>query len=259
MNEIIITLVGTGAADHFWDRIGEAGVRGSAGTVINESVLFDYGVTGKANLQRAQLDPDCLKAIIFTHSHRDHFYPDAVKELLAARKNPSPLAIYGSRELIGQLREEKNCHLTSLVPGDKFSVDGMEFTALQANHLLDDPQEFAFHYLVETARGNLLYALDGAGFTKPEWLLLKGRHLDLIIIDATMAESGNWRIFEHNDLEMISHICKTLRRAGVIDENTRVVISHMARTLWPSTQEEVEDLARVHGFSAAYDGMVIKL
>ena len=30
MKEIIFTLLGTGAADHLWERIGEADVRGSA-------------------------------------------------------------------------------------------------------------------------------------------------------------------------------------------------------------------------------------
>ena len=75
MKEIIFTLLGTGAADHLWERIGEADVRGSAGTLINRNILFDYGITGKENLSRAGIAPDELDAIIFTHSHPDHFGP----------------------------------------------------------------------------------------------------------------------------------------------------------------------------------------
>ncbi len=259
MKEIIFTLLGTGAADHLWERIGEADVRGSAGTLINRNILFDYGITGKENLSRAGIAPDELDAIIFTHSHPDHFNPVALKELLVQRKNPLPLAIYGSNELIGIMQDGINCQLHPLKPGDKFTISGMDFTALQANHLLYDPNEFAFHYLIETADGNVLYALDGAGFTKPEWLLIKDKALKLIIIDATMAESGNWRIFEHNDLEMIDHICKTLRKRGMIDDSSKVVLSHLARTLWPPTQEEAEKLAGVYGFTVGYDGLEIRL
>ena len=163
MENVVITLLGTGAADHQWQRIGDPDVRGSAGTLLNRSVLFDYGFTGAANLSRAQVSPDELSAIIFTHSHPDHFDQAGVKALLAARKNSQPLAISGSPELTATLKDAENCLLHPLTPGDKFTIDGMYFTALKANHLLYDPQENAFHYLIETQCGNILYALSRNG------------------------------------------------------------------------------------------------
>lgn len=255
-----IQLLGTGAADHDWARIGEPGVRGSAGTLFNGAVLIDYGATGPENLARFGVAPDRLEALIFTHTHSDHFAPEKVRELLEARRNPAPLQIYGSREMAGILSGAPNCVLHPLSAGTVFRAKDLEFTALPSNHMLEaNPEELTFHYLIRGDAGTVLYALDGAWLTKPEWLLIRGIRLNLILIDATMAEGGDWRIFEHNDLDMIEHMLLTFRREGMVSDATRVVLTHMARTLWPEESAAARALAERRGFELGYDGMMLEL
>ena len=73
-----IRFLGTGAADHHWRKIGQPGVRGSCSTLLDHTVLFDCGATGMANLQRFGIDPATLRALVFTHSHGDHFNLDEI-------------------------------------------------------------------------------------------------------------------------------------------------------------------------------------
>ena len=256
--EYQIRFLGTGAADYDWSKIGEPGIRGSAGTLLNGNILFDYGTTGRENLSRFGISPDCIEVLLFTHSHSDHFSVKNVKALLAERKNSNPLHICGDAVVINALAGCADCCLHLLEPGEKFQYGDFTFTALLANHMIEaHPEEKTLHYLVETQGKTLLYATDGAGFTKPEWLIIREHHLDLIIIDATMAASGDWRIFEHNDLETIWHVRQTLRAEKIIDDRSRVVLTHLARTLWPDDAATIDRLARSYGFEAAYDGMDI--
>ena len=256
--EYQISFLGTGAADYDWSKIGEPGVRGSAGTLLNGNILFDYGTTGRENLFRDGISPDDIEVLLFTHSHSDHFKAENVLKLLAERTVEQPLEICGNSVVINALQGAEKCHLRLLEPGDTFQFADFTFTALAANHMIEaHPEEKSLHYLIEAGEKTVLYATDGAGFTKPAWLIIQKHHLDLIIIDATMAESGDWRIFEHNDLETIRHICKTLYAQKVIDANSRIILTHLARTLWPEDPAEVAILARQNGFEAASDGMKI--
>ncbi|MBQ8755962.1 MAG: MBL fold metallo-hydrolase [Lentisphaeria bacterium] len=258
--EYKITFLGTGAADYDWSKIGEPGVRGSAGTLLNGNILFDYGATGRENLSRFGVQPDDLDVLLFTHSHSDHFNAEKVKALLTERQKKTPLEICGDAVVINELAGAENCNLHILEPGETFRFGDFTFTALAANHMIEaHPEEKTLHYLVETADKTMLYATDGAGFTKPEWLIIREHRLDLIIIDATMAEPGNWRIFEHNDLDVIDHICRTLRAEKIIGPQSRIVLTHLARTLWPEDPAVIDRIARGYGFEAAYDGMLITL
>ncbi len=255
-----VALLGTGAADHQWNRYGEPGVRGSAMALLNRSVLIDYGATAEAALNRYAVTPDQLTDLVFTHSHSDHFNPEATARLLAG--HPGRLAVHASPEILARLAatvDPAGFTQCPLHPGAGFVAGGMRFTALPANHLLADPEEQAYHYLIEQDQKRLLYALDGAGFTKPEWLLIRNVRLDAMVIDCTMARPGDWRIFEHNDLDTVVHLLKTLRNAKVVDDSTRVVLSHLAYTLWPESSEEAAAIVSGSGLELAFDGMTFEV
>ena len=78
---------------------------------------------------------------------------------------------------------------------------------------------------------------------------------DWVVTDCTMAESGDFRIFEHSDLDMVTHLMKTLRNLKIVDGDTRVVLDHLARTLWPESEAGRQARIAGTGFELAFDGM----
>ncbi len=260
-----IKLLGTGAADYPWaSRELEApGMRGSCSTLLNGHTLIDCGTTGFANLKRFGVDLDRLAGLVFTHSHSDHFNIKQVEKILVERSDSvAPLNIWGSEQIIESLVGKLPAELyrgSAVRSGSKFESEGLSFTVLPANHELPNPDEQAFHFLVESKGKHLLYALDGAWMLKAARKLIGKTHLDMIIWDATMAETGDYRIFEHNDLAMIELMLRSFRSTGIVDNRTRSVLNHVARTLWPQDPDECKALAEARGCIMALDGMVLSI
>lgn len=262
-----VRFLGTGAADHKWKQIGQPGVRGSCSTLIDGHVLVDCGVTGMSNLSRAGVEPRALTDIVFTHSHGDHFHHGEIQKVLDARgADLPPPDIWASPPLIAALKRKFAGRFAAhaLAVGDTFATGRLRLTALPANHMIQgDPlreTEQPLHYLVRTPYGNLLYALDGAWMLKPERLLIGKTRLDMIVWDATIGRKpGDHRIFEHNDLDMIAHMERTLTATGCMDGNTVRVLDHTARTLWPSDPKAARKLAEGGGWTLAEDGMELSL
>jgi len=253
-----VRTLGTGAADHRWDHLGEPGIRGSAGTLIDGRVLIDCGVTGRANLSRFGIAPDVLTDLVITHSHGDHFSVEQIGRVIADRKaSAPPLGVWAAPQLIAKLQKHLTGRFTghALKAGDAFKTGPLGWTALPANHLIvGDPTEQALHYLIESPGGNLLYALDGAWMLKQARLLIGKRRLDMIVWDATMTESGDGRIFEHNNLAMIGLMMQTLTATGCAHGKTVCVLTHVARTLWPEDPHAATELASARGWTLAEDG-----
>lgn len=259
---LAIRTLGTGAADHDWKRLGESGVRGTAATLVDGHVLIDCGTTGFANLTRFDIPPRTLTDLLITHSHSDHFAPEQIRMVLEARgPDLPPLGIWASPQALATLecRQPGRFAAHPLVAGTVFDMGRLHVTALPANHLLSDPSEQALHFLIETPRGTLLYALDGAWLLKQARLLIGKRQLDMIIWDATVAQSGDFRAFEHNDLAMIGLMMASLTTTGAVDSRTACVLDHVARTLWPADLQAAEKLASDRGWRLAADGMVFHL
>ena len=248
-----LKLLGTGAADYDWSRFGEEGVRGSTSSLLNGHILIDCGATGRANLRRFGIPHSDIDTLLVTHSHDDHFVPEQVAELASGRR--VPLAVYASPEALAMLPDDADVAAHPLAPGLKFRAGEFAVTALPANHLTNIPGEQAFHFCFESAAGNLLYALDGAGMLKAAVRLFSQLRFDWVVTDCTMAESGDFRIFEHSDLDMVTHLMKTLRNLKIVDGDTRVVLDHLARTLWPESEAGRQARIAGTGFELAFDGM----
>jgi len=257
-----IKTLGTGAADHDWKRLGSPGVRGSTSTLIDGHVLIDCGRTGSANLSRFNVAPQELTDLVITHSHADHFDIAEIGKVIEGRApEAAPLAVWAAPQPLAALGRKLPGRFTghALTPGARFGIGRLQLTALPANHLLSNPSEQALHFLIETPCGNLLYALDGAWMLKQARELIGKRRLSLIIWDATMSKTGDYRIFEHNDLAMIAMMMQSLQTTGAVDAKTVCVLDHTARTLWPEEPRQAESLAAERGWVLASDGMDLEL
>ena len=92
-------------------------------------------------------------------------------------------------------------------------------------------------------------------------LLLPGRwcvrdtfaNTPCVIISDDGKIDGDWRIFEHNNLNMVLEMKKSLN-----SNIKKYVISHMAYTLHTS-HDELENEMKKHDIITAYDGLTIEL
>ncbi len=100
--------------------------------------------------------------------------------------------------------------------GDCFEVAPFQVEALLANHLVEDTSEDPLHYLFTSDSVQWLYATDGAWLPTTTWRRLMDTRLDAVVWDATIGGmpqfEGDYRIFEHNSLDMVRLMLKTLRQ-----------------------------------------------
>lgn len=252
-----LLFLGTGAADYDWNHYGEPGVLGSTATLLDGHILFDCGPTTLKSIERFGISPADITDLVLTHNHEDHFNP-ALVTALAGHSRKHPLNFRGSPQACA-LVESPNCICHPLTAGDRFSIGKFQLTALPASHVLNTPDEEAFHYLVESPEGNFLYELDGAWMTSREHRLIGGTHIDLVVWDATMSAPGDWRIFDHCDVSMIRTMRAALTQSGNLDASSRIVFNHRGRTLWPEDEAGQEAIAAREHAIIARDGMRISL
>ena len=254
-----VLFCGTGAADHDWARYGARGVRGSCTTLLDRRVLVDCGTTGFRSLVRHGGDPRALAEVWFTHSHADHCEPAEIAALLAARgRRAAPLRLRGTAPLLARLAaalasagSDGRFELRPFEPSKPFRTLGWEAVPLPANHVGAIPGETCVHFLVKTSGVSVLYALDGAWMTTAARRAIGGAPLDLVVWDATMERSGDWRIFEHNDLAMVRAMSARLAADGVVRPDTIQVLDHLGATLWRAP------IRAPRPFRAAHDGLRI--
>ena len=162
-----------------------------------------------------------------THRHRDHFDETTLSQL-------------------------GNAVLYTMSPDEVISLGKYTVKALEANHRTCPSG--CTHFLISDGERCLFYGLDGAWLTYEEVSEIMAADVDLAVLDATVGEvSGDYRIFEHNNLNMVREIKATL--APFVG---RFVISHMARTLHTAHGELAISMAR-DGIEVAYDGLEITL
>ena len=222
-----IIFLGTGAADwNFQKHKDLDGFRRNSSLLIDDCLLIDPGADVPNALQAFGKNADGIKYIINTHTHSDHYNEETVRYLSQARFYP-------------------------MCVGDVKTIGRYTVTALPANH---STCEGAVHFIISDGEKSLFYGLDGAWLLYDEVRAIKGCGIDLAVLDATVGDvPGDYRVFEHNNLNMVIEMKKTLEKYV-----KRFFVSHMARTLHTSHSELVERL-KPHGIEAAFDGREIEL
>ena len=264
-----VLFLGTGAAD--WPReyaataqsaiAGE--VRGMAALLVGGHVLIDCGPTVVDAMRLQGVDPSLVSDVLLTHTHNDHLHAEALEELLAAHAGREPLRLWAERGGSTRLPDLPRLDLPRLdlrliEVGDVLQVGGFEVTALAANHVVAEPEQ-PLHFLLRAREHSLLYATDGAWLLKETWLRLREQKLDTIVWDATNGDTqGDWRIFEHNSVDMIRTMMQTLRREELLAPGARVLLTHMARTLCAPHAQMTRSL-EAEGLVPAFDGMRLEL
>ena len=222
-----ILFLGTGAADYSIQHRALDGYRRNSSILIDGTLLIDPGPCVPDALDCFGVRVDNIKYVLHTHTHSDHY-------------NENTLAL---------LQRHGATHVT-LSDGESIVLGGYQITALKGNHSI--PVQ---HFIVDDGKSKLFYGLDSA------WLLYEEVQaieecggVDLAILDGTVGfGKGDYRIFEHCDMDMI------ISMSGTLAKNVkRICISHMARTLHTDHNTLSRAMAK-HGIEVAYDGLVTEI
>ena len=177
-----------------------------------------------SSVKPMQKSDSMIKYILNTHRHEDHFNNDTLEIL-----KTNGVEVFDFEE-----EEQKN-------------IGKYKIKAVKANHPVP-----TLHYIISDRKNRIFYGLDGAWLMYNEVQAIKEEKVDFAIFDATIGFiDGDYRIFEHNNLNMVLEMKKTL--LPYID---RFCISHMARTLHDE-HKVLEEQMRKHDVEVAFDGMEI--
>ena len=219
--------LGTGAAD--WAGPDDRGeYRRLTSTLVDGCLLIDV------NPEVLEQIPDHseVTAVAFTHSHSDHFNIDALKAL-------APCTVYAHESWAGEIEGEGLTVVPLKVGKETATVTGHVLIPMPANHSTQKQYEQPLHYLIERDGTRLLYATDGAWLLNQEHHIIGKKLLHAAVFDATIGDGfdGDYRIFEHNSIDMVRLMVATLKKQGRLAEDAPVYLTHMARTLHGSHKE----------------------
>ena len=223
-----ITFLGTGAADWTVKDIDNSEYRRNSSALIDETLLIDPGPTLFDSFSKFNVDIKQIKHVIVTHTHSDHYDPHTVEAL-----------------------QEAGAEIVPFKPAEEKQVGKYTISAHKANH---GTCADAVHYIIDDGSKKVFYGLDSAWLLYEEYLAIIHKHIDLAVLDGTIGDvSGDYRIFEHNNLEMVRQMRMTLSKH--VD---RFIISHMARTLH-TDHKELELLMKADDILVARDGLVLEV
>lgn len=196
--------------------------------LIDDVLLIDPGPQIFDALAELGKDNGAIKYVINTHKHSDHFCPEVLQQL----------------ELTGAV-------FYDLSAGCNEKIGNYTVRAYEANHATC---EKTVHFIISDGDKTLFYGLDGAWLMYDEVQAIKEFKPDFAVFDATIGYiDGDYRIFEHNNLNMVLEMKKTLQ-----EYIGKFSISHMARTLH-TDHKSLDEAMQKHDIIAAYDGLEINI
>ncbi|MFC5653269.1 MBL fold metallo-hydrolase [Paenibacillus solisilvae] len=200
---------------------------------------------------------------MFTHTHYDHFNPDDLFSRVEgyAHGIDKPLTIYGNDAVIG-----RSIAALGQYAGDRFefqllrpfqaiSLGDRVVTPLLANH---DRTETCMLFYIEKDGKRLFYGNDTGWLHEDTWNWLKGKVIDLAILDCTHGYTHNNRNPNHMGIETVLEVQRVLQEEGNLSKNGQIFVTHFTHNSG-LLHEDFERIFEPAGIKVAYDGLVIHI
>lgn len=238
---------------------GGKDIRTRSAAVVDDDLKIDFGPDTFTQIQRCGLNPRDWSAIVFTHSHDDHFARNELQyslfpfsELMAC-----PYTIYGNAEIVSRLQEkypEWPFELILTRSTCTFQHGRYQITPVHAHHKLD---EDAHNLLISDGDKTFFYATDTGVWLPDTWTFLSDFQVDGLVIEAT---DGFKRTdyYGHMDVNECIQTVDRLRSMGVLREGAPVYTTHHGH-LGEATHAELEQALAPHGMMPGFDGLIFEI
>jgi len=246
-------------------RSGGKNVRTRSSCLLDEECLIDFQSDTYLHALKYKLELGRLRHIVITHSHEDHFYPQALqlrKEPFAYLEEEEKLHLYGNRSVENKLEEVQSkwserkgapLEFHQIGPGESFKAGQTNFYPLRAAHM---EGETALLYLMEKEGKRVLYGHDSGFFPEDTWRILAQVRLDCAILDCTFGKKKGQG--GHMGVQMNLKVKERMLREGIADEETNFVLTHFSHN-GGFLHQELQEAVAPHDFTVAYDGLEIEL
>ncbi len=254
-----LTFLGTSAADFkllaktdCQDRFDKNARRASC-AMISDNILIDCGMHVLDSIRIAKVDISKITDIFVTHFHADHFNRDFAEKIAEGKANP--VRLWCRRD--AKIEPLKNIDIIPMEEGTYYHIQsGLNAMSVKANH---DESVFPNHFLFDVEGTKVYYATDGAWISNNACKYLRNKNVDVYVVDATCGDyEGDYRVGEHNSIPMIRLMIPSLKTLGIINDSTRVFLTHIAPSLH-KTYEETQEIVSKDGLTVAYDGLTVEL
>ena len=248
-------------------KAGGRNIRSRSQAVINEDFVIDLPPDTYFHTVNYGLDLTKIRYIIFTHSHKDHFYmpdlhrtypPYAYNE---NRENIQKINIYGNASINSHSGESESFEgildFHEIFAFEKIKIGGYFVTPLPADH---DYSQKCFIYIIEEGKSKMLYAHDTGYFLDETWDYLKnninGKKFDFISLDATngITEERRGHMGTAAGIDVKNRLCEI----GAASEKTVFCFNHFSHN-GNKIYDELVPIAKKAGFLVSYDGMEIEI
>lgn len=247
--------------------------------LYDEETMIDCNPDSMFACAEWDISLEKLQRVLLTHSHDDHFRLENLTFIENSYTRRQPITFYGSRALCEGMeahleQAQKSRYpeirayyermlqygrLVALDPYQTYQMGALTVEPLTGNHRAYFESERSQLYLLTKNGQTLLYATD-TGVMPPETMdYLRGRRLDLCVIEGTYGRKLLPAGAPHMDLQTLSETIRTLYAQQTVDEHSRIIITHIShhsRMLRDEYRKELEHLYP-GGLEIAYDGMQI--
>lgn len=242
---------GTGAADYQpEDRQDGAFFRRFSSLLVDDELLIDCSCGVADFCKETGLDLSRVEVLLFTHTHDDHYRPEAIRAAFGAH----PPLLCAEKETAKQIRRETG-ECVALPLFERTALGRFFVTALPANHAVENRLQTPVHYVIEDGEKTLFYGCDGASLPTRTWRALRAFRFDAMVLDGTFgAIENDERLFEHNTLFAVEQMAAVFRKAGLLKETGKLYLSHISQySNFP--HGELCRKAALFGAAVAYDGL----
>ncbi len=252
-------------------------IRARSSFLLDAENLIDCGPDVISACGRMGQSLEKLKRIFLTHAHGDHFDLATLENLQMCISDAPELKIYVSqavyegfmrlREMLrqhapasfGELRWAKHCTFVPVEPFREYDLGDFTFSAVVGRHGGMFREEQSLNYLFQKNGKRLFYACD-TGLLYPEtYDHLRGKRLDILIIENTFGKAEILRTKGHHNLEHLYETMDALIAQGTVDGATAIYITHIGHKDGLLHEEMNAVLQARYGghICAAYDGLRI--
>ncbi|MWV42665.1 carbon-phosphorus lyase [Paenibacillus sp. HJL G12] len=244
--------------------LGEKNIRTRSSILIDDVIKVDYSADSHMQALRDRIDLGAVEHLLFTHTHYDHFQPSDLYNRIEgfAHGIDHPLHIYGNDAAIcqsgmalGQVAGSNRFAFHLLRPFETISLGNTKITPLLANH---DQLETCLLFYIEKGGKTLFYGNDTGWLHDDTWAWLKGKVIDMAILDCTHSFTNNVRNPNHMGIETVLEVQRIWKEEGILDGNGLIYVTHFTHNSG-FLHDDFESAFRPFGIQVAYDGLIVDL